>query len=203
VQSEAISNPPQSELQARPLPQITINQACDDCVSRTGLEQPPTGTGCFLDDRLTESESSALRAWDGELSDFTEVDDSDFDDETQTIDIKRLIRKQLSKAKKGSRIIGSKPHFYPSEPPARRVPGDYLAQNKSGISCVCSDCRESFLHAEKSNIPTACKRCERHAKIYKFGWPKTMGKRSETEDRCNDHRGTQRPLMLNGHGRRR
>ncbi|KAG0130759.1 hypothetical protein HOY82DRAFT_579121 [Tuber indicum] len=177
--------------------------ACDDCVSRTGLEQPPTGTGSFLDDRLTESESSARRAWDGELSDFTEVDDSDFDDETQTIDIKRLIRKQLSKAKKESRIIGSKPHFHPSEPPVRRVPGDYLAQNKSSISCVCSNCRESFLHAEKSNIPTACKRCERHAKIYKFGWPKTMGKRSETEDRYNDHRGTQRPLMLNGHGRRR
>ncbi|KAG0632681.1 hypothetical protein HOY80DRAFT_885127 [Tuber brumale] len=203
VQSEAISNPPGSELQARSLPQIAINQACDDCVSGMGLEQPPTFTGRFLDGRLTGPEGSAQRALNDELSEFTDVDDSDFDDETQTIDIKRLMRKQLVKAKKGSRVTGSKPHFHPSGPPARRVPGDYLAQNKSSIACVCSDCRESFFHAEKSNIPTACKRCERHAKIYKFGWPKTMGKRSETEDQYNDHRGTQRPPMPNGHGRHR
>ncbi|CUS13741.1 unnamed protein product [Tuber aestivum] len=180
AQSEAIVDPPRSELQARPLPQITIDPTCDDHASRVGLEQLSTVAGSFLDDTLRGSKCNARHALDDELSDFTEVDDSDFDDETQTIDIKRLVRKQRAKAKKGSRVRGSEPHFHPCEPPVKRVPGDYLAQNKAGISCICSDCRESFFHAEKFNIPTTCKRCERHTKIYKFGWPKTMGKKNET-----------------------
>ncbi|PWW75814.1 hypothetical protein C7212DRAFT_358402 [Tuber magnatum] len=203
AQSEAIVNPPRSALQARPLPQITVNPTCDDRDSMVGLGQPPTVAGGFLDGTLREFECDARRASDDELSDFTEVDDSDFDDETWTIDIKRLTRKRRAKAKRGSRVKGSEPQLHPSEPPPRRVPGDYLAQNKSSISCICADCRESFFHAEKFNIPTTCKRCERHTKIYKFGWPKTMGKKNETADQYKDHRGAQRPVLSNGHGRRR
>jgi len=181
VQSEAVANPSRSELQAQPLPQITIDPTCDDYVSGVGLEEPSAFTSRSFDDTLKESESNARHALDDdELSDFTEVDDSDFDDETQTIDVKRLMRKQRAKAEKGSRVKAGEPHFHPSGPPMRRVPGDYLAQNKSSVSCTCSNCRESFFHGEKFGVPTICKRCERHTKIYNFGWPKTMGKRNET-----------------------
>ena len=180
VQLEAVANPPRSELQAQPLPRITIDPTCDGYISRMGLEEPSTVTGGSLDGTLKVFESKARRALDDELSDFTEVDDSDFDDETWTIDVKRLMKKQQAKAERGSRGRASEPRFHPSGPPARRVPGDYLAQNRSSISCICSNCRESFFHCEKFNIPTVCKRCERHTKIYNFGWPKTMGKRNGT-----------------------
>ncbi|RPA96035.1 hypothetical protein L873DRAFT_1271652 [Choiromyces venosus 120613-1] len=202
VQSEAVANPPRNELQAQPLPQITIDQICDDHVSGKDLEQPTAVTRNFLDDILKESESNPQYVSNDELSDFTEVDDSDFDDETQTIDIKRLMRKQ--RAKKGFRGRECEaPHLHHPELLARRVPGDYLTQIKSSISCICSNCRECFFHSEKFNIPTTCKRCERHTKIYKFGWPKTVGKKNETVGQSNSQSNTQRSLVPKRHGGRR
>lgn len=69
------------------------------------------------------------------------------------------------------------------EPPRARVPGDYLSWrlNTEGTKCVCSDCHKTFVHDDRWYVPRACKRCERHSKIYGLVWPKTVKRKNDSE----------------------
>lgn len=64
----------------------------------------------------------------------------------------------------------------------RRIPGDYLTfYDNDSIKLVCQDCHEEFIHSDRWYIPRACKRCERHSKIYGLIWPKTIKRKGDDE----------------------
>lgn len=139
-------------------------------------EEHPSGA----DNDATPPQAS----WEDEFSDFTELDDSDFDDETQTIKMDRVKEKRLlaqSKQKSLARMRQSKKEQSAVHWIQPRVPGDYLSHNKDSVSCICSDCQQPFVHGDRFFIPTACSRCERHSKIYGFVWPKTTRGKNDTE----------------------
>ncbi|RPB13581.1 hypothetical protein P167DRAFT_573244 [Morchella conica CCBAS932] len=167
---------------------------------------------------------------DSELSEFTDIADSEIDDSILTMSAPhsttkkprkktKLIRsKSAKKAKKPKPPTStpkprrsslpaprrtSLPAVPPAviEPPLNRVPGDYLSWhlNTEGTKCVCSDCKKAFVHDDKWYVPRACKRCERHSKIYGLVWPKTVKRKNDSEEQIDDHRLIQRYVTASEH----
>jgi histone-lysine N-methyltransferase SUV420H len=75
-----------------------------------------------------------------------------------------------------------------------RVPGDYTLTTKllSGPYSRwvnCQTCESSFVQEDAYLTRKECPRCERHSKLYGYGWPKTDREgRWDTEERVMDHR---------------
>lgn len=166
---------------------------------------------------------------DSELSEFTDIADSEIDDSILSISAphstrrpkkkSRLIRSKSAKKAKKPRPPTSTPKPRRSslpaprrtslpaappaviEPPLNRIPGDYLSWqlNTEGTKCVCSDCKKAFVHDDKWYVPRACKRCERHSKIYGLVWPKTVKRKNDSEEQIDDHRLIQRYVTASEH----
>lgn len=141
------------------------------------------------------STTSTERNFDteSELSDFTEIDDADLSD-TLLAPAQKLLKKSISTNPRRKKPVSqprkkkpptSVPAVIPAliEPPHARVPGDYLSWrlNTEGTKCVCSDCHKTFVHDDRWYVPRACKRCERHSKIYGLVWPKTVKRKNDSE----------------------
>lgn len=146
------------------------------------------------------STTSTERDFDSEseLSDFTEIDDADISDVLLAPPPPQNLRKKSISSTNPRR---KKPTAQPRkrnpptsapsssavpaliEPPCARVPGDYLSWrlNTEGTKCVCSDCHKTFVHDDRWYVPRACKRCERHSKIYGLVWPKTVKRKNDSE----------------------
>ena len=83
-----------------------------------------------------------------------------------------------------------------STPPARRhrVPGDYtltpLLLSEPAMAWIqCSVCPTYFVQQNAYVTRSACPRCERHARLYGYIWPKTdKAGPSDKEERILDHR---------------
>lgn len=138
---------------------------------------------------------------DEELSDFTDIDDDEIDDSILAILLPKKTHKKKSGNGKKSKIqkkpsittmaprrnslVSTTTPVLPGiiEPPRTRVPGDYLSWhlNTEGTKCVCSDCQKTFVHDDRWYVPRACKRCERHSKIYGLVWPKTVKRKNDSE----------------------
>lgn len=147
---------------------------------------------------------------DEELSDFTDIDEDDIDDSVLNITIPKLShkksvsgnrkkatnknhKKKLPSTTTTSSAVSRRSSIAPPvipvalpgiiEPPRARVPGDYLSWhiNTEGTKCVCSDCQKTFVHDDRWYVPRACKRCERHSKIYGLVWPKTVKRKNDSE----------------------
>ena len=77
--------------------------------------------------------------------------------------------------------------------PSIRRPGDYvltpaLLAEPASSWIVCKICEEPFVQKDAYFTRSACPRCERHSKLYGYGWPKTNKDDSEDEERVLDHR---------------
>lgn len=148
------------------------------------------------------SASSTERDFDSEseLSDFTEIDDADISDVLLAPPPRSARKKAASSTNPRRKKPAAQPRkknpptSAPSsssssaipaviEPPRARVPGDYLSWhlNTEGTKCVCSDCHKTFVHDDRWYVPRACKRCERHSKIYGLVWPKTVKRKNDSE----------------------
>lgn len=145
------------------------------------------------------SASSTERDFDSEseLSDFTEIDDADISDVLLAPPPPQSAHKKATNPRRKKPAAQprkrSSPTSAPSssssaipaviEPPRARVPGDYLSWhlNTEGTRCVCSDCHKTFVHDDRWYVPRACKRCERHSKIYGLVWPKTVKRKNDSE----------------------
>ncbi|KAL0635734.1 histone lysine methyltransferase Set9 [Maublancomyces gigas] len=148
---------------------------------------------------------------ESELSDFTEIDDADLSD-TLLAPPQKLRKKPISTNSRRKKPVSqprkkkpptSAPSVIPAliEPPRARVPGDYLSWrlNTEGTKCVCSDCHKTFVHDDRWYVPRACKRCERHSKIYGLVWPKTVKRKNDSEEQIEDHRLVQRYVTASEH----
>ncbi|KAL9107272.1 MAG: hypothetical protein Q9227_007814 [Pyrenula ochraceoflavens] len=75
-----------------------------------------------------------------------------------------------------------------------RVPGDYrlnprLLPQPYDRWVHCQTCTNPFVQPNGYQTRRECPRCERHSKLYGFGWPKTENQgRNDTEERILDHR---------------
>ncbi|KAI9756302.1 MAG: Signal recognition particle core component [Chaenotheca gracillima] len=100
----------------------------------------------------------------------------------------------------GPRRRNRKPKFLPpsSDPqfhtPISRTPGDYVLTSSllgSAYSAwiFCLTCDSPFVQTDAYFTRVACPRCERHSKLYGYGWPKTDREgRDDNEERVLDHR---------------
>ena len=85
-------------------------------------------------------------------------------------------------------------------PSTARKPGDYhltpqLLFDIYAAWVACTICESSFVQPDAYFTRAACPRCERHSKLYGFGWPKTERKgKHDTEERITDHRTVHRFL---------
>jgi [histone H4]-N-methyl-L-lysine20 N-methyltransferase len=66
----------------------------------------------------------------------------------------------------------------PSSPPTIRTPGDYILTRRllalpHDRWVQCQTCADYFLQSNGYQTRRECPRCERHSKLYGFGWPKT------------------------------
>jgi histone-lysine N-methyltransferase SUV420H len=90
--------------------------------------------------------------------------------------------------------------------PSRRVPGDYdshrglLIANPLATWNTCGACARRWLQSTNGYEPRACcPRCERHSKVYGFGWPKTEREGpNDAEVRVVDHREVNRVRSKTG-----
>lgn len=75
-----------------------------------------------------------------------------------------------------------------------RVPGDYkltarLIAQPYDRWVNCQTCEDPFVQENGYQTRRECPRCERHSKLYGFGWPKTDQEgRKDREERVMDHR---------------
>ena len=82
----------------------------------------------------------------------------------------------------------------PSSISSIRRPGDYtltplLVHDSSGW-VECQTCDRWFVQSDvRHHTRKECPRCERHSKLYGYGWPKTDKEgRNDSEERVTDHR---------------
>lgn len=66
----------------------------------------------------------------------------------------------------------------PTSPPTIRTPGDYILTHRLLSQpydrwVQCQTCADYFLQSNGYQTRRECPRCERHSKLYGFGWPKT------------------------------
>lgn len=181
----------QAEEEGAPTPQETDTNSPQSTIPDCPPEQHPThpltaspdfqksfGLSAPLSALTVVSSSLNIPAplpEDEELSDFTDIDDDDLDD--------RILTALLPAPRKKSKRSLPPPTPALIEPPRTRVPGDYLSWhlNTEGTKCVCSDCKKTFVHDDRWYVPRACKRCERHSKIYGLVWPKTVKRKNDSE----------------------
>lgn len=75
-----------------------------------------------------------------------------------------------------------------------RIPGDYkltsrLLTHSYDRWVHCQTCENPFVQENGYQTRRECPRCERHSKLYGFGWPKTDKEgRNDREERVMDHR---------------
>lgn len=107
------------------------------------------------------------------------------------------IKEKVTPSKSGNRKRQRKeviPVVDKDHAPLVRVPGDYvftplLLAEPASSWIVCKSCEEPFVQKDSYFTRAACPRCERHSKLYGYGWPKTEPEDSEDdEERVLDHR---------------
>lgn len=97
-------------------------------------------------------------------------------------------------AKTRKRWTRKKPIIEEPQTPKERVPGDYhltkaLLYDSCAAWVACTICDTFFVQPDAYFTRAACPRCERHSKLYGYGWPKTeKAGKHDTEERVRDHR---------------
>jgi histone-lysine N-methyltransferase SUV420H len=142
-------------------------------------------------------------AEDDDLSDLSELSDSmEFDSVKQQI-VKRKYRPTLRTTRSKSRYevhdrvgtpISSAMEHDGEYVENTRKPGDYMTSSsllsaKYSKWVECQTCDVHFVQQDGYNTRKECPRCERHSKLYGYGWPKTEKEgKHDKEVRIVDHR---------------
>jgi histone-lysine N-methyltransferase SUV420H len=142
-------------------------------------------------------------AEDDDVSDLSELSDSmEFDSVKQQI-VKRKYRPTIRTTRSKSRY---EVHNRVGTPVSNamdqdgeyventRKPGDYMTSSsllsaKYSKWVECQTCDVHFVQQDGYNTRKECPRCERHSKLYGYGWPKTEKEgKHDKEVRILDHR---------------
>lgn len=125
--------------------------------------------------------------------------------EKATISVSHPIEQQPSPAPSPQKVVESvetvpspyKPLKAPVSVSAsiyKRIPADYkltsrLLAHSFDRWVYCQTCETAFVQQNGYQTRRECPRCERHSKLYGFGWPKTdKDGRNDKEERIMDHR---------------
>jgi [histone H4]-N-methyl-L-lysine20 N-methyltransferase len=117
-------------------------------------------------------------------------------EEVETTTLSSIIQSTIpqSNSKPPSKSSRSRARSSLPAPPKHRFPGDYVA-NKGLLAkphtawMTCEQCAERWIQENAYEPRINCPRCERHSKLYGFGWPKTeRAGPQDKEIQITDHR---------------
>ncbi|TKA81318.1 hypothetical protein B0A49_00317 [Cryomyces minteri] len=119
--------------------------------------------------------------------------DSDLSDLSDTYDFDDIQHLAVPRNKL-HRTCPTPTHSSTGPPPPQRRRGDYtltplLLTAPHSRWVTCGTCASHFVQPDAYLTRAACPRCERHSKLYGYGWPKTDKEgRHDREERVLDHR---------------
>jgi histone-lysine N-methyltransferase SUV420H len=170
------------------------------------LEKPSLGVATVKEEVTITTVNApwpSPSAEDDDVSDLSELSDSmEFDSVKQQI-VKRKYRPTIRTTRSKSRYevhnrVGT-PVSSAMEQDGEyventRKPGDYMTGSsllsaKYSKWVECQTCDVHFVQQDGYNTRKECPRCERHSKLYGYGWPKTEKEgKHDKEVRILDHR---------------
>jgi histone-lysine N-methyltransferase SUV420H len=168
-------------------------------------EKPSLGVATVKEEVTTTTVNApwpSPPAENDDLSDLSELSDSmEFDSVKQQI-VKRKFRPTLRTTRSKSRyevhnLVGTPVSSAMEDGDYvenKRKPGDYMTSSsllsaKYSKWVECQTCDVQFVQQDGYNTRKECPRCERHSKLYGYGWPKTEKEgKHDKEVRILDHR---------------